>query len=393
MHRINAAEPFSASVEPSFSVDLGSTPLFTPAFRVDEPANWSVRSTLEFSHPLGEVRVSVFEERVTDGTDSSAYAAAYGTLYEKHFPGYRELSPPAESALLEGFPSAVARRLRWQPADGPALLQVQVYGTGSGRGVVATASGPESLIRSDWSELEQALGHIRATDPAIAAAAIRAGPTDSPATRFDEGRMTIAAATPESSATDQSGVVCSPDELLAIAIGFGLDRYPGIDDAGSAGVDDESARLRAARRGLRARALVELEGTSARLSTAAMPLLIPIRAHGLVTSGVGEETAAWFVHDDRIAEVRQVDSGLVRVREMASDRLGDLVVAHLSGAASGTNGSLARAGWSPTGYLGTRIGWRRAEDGFVTEHDTAAVSARALTARVLDSISAAADLR
>lgn len=345
--------------------------MFRPVFTAAVPAGWQIRSGLDYSDPTGNIRVSVFEEPVPPEFTTEHYAEAYGHLLRDHFPGYRELTRSDNATSLGGL-SCVVRRLRWQPAQGPPLVQTQAYLVLGQRGVVATASGPEAEFAQRHDEVDAALDHatigpMHLTPRSPAAVATT---TDTPS-RFDAGKLLLEPSAEPSG--DEADLICTIDELAAFARGLGLAAFPGAPDALDGLTDgDAEQRFTAARRSLRARGLVEIHDGTAHVGAPARPMSWLIDAEFMLTleSSNAEGTAkrVWYGSAGHYMHVVALDEALVRIGWTAKDTI--LAVIDDEVRAEITPPRLGRVAWlGKIGhrYEGAAIEWQRGEDGAIVE--------------------------
>ncbi len=368
--------------------------MFRPVISAAVPDGWHIRAGLDYSDPDGRIRVAVFEEPVPPEFTTEQYARAYGELFAGHFPGYREIRTTLDAVSLGGL-ACVTRRLRWQPTDGRALVQTQVYSVVAGRGVVATASGAEADFAERHDQIDAALalvtvGPIRLVSRSPAATAAATTPE-----RFDAGQLVLEPA--GQYAVDEPELQCSIDELAAFARACRVDGYPGVADplaSLDAAVADQ--RLVAARRSLRARGLVELSGERATVAPAASMLGAAFDAEFMLTvesrDAQSTEKRVWFGAGDRYLQLVAIDAALVRISWQDRPAIVEAIEVDLRTAAQAArSGQVAWLGRKGSRFDGAAIDWQGGEDGSVTETGPAAADGRydsmAFARRVVGAIS------
>jgi len=147
-------EPAGGSVFPFYADVSGSL-----------PPEWFAKASLTFIAGDGQANVICSSEPLDPSMDSQTYARIQGDLLFREFPAYTELSYEATDVF--GDRPGYVRRFTWVPPDGMAVLQIQVYHAAGGRGYTATGTTPVSMRDRNEGVMDQIIGHLRISPPAV----------------------------------------------------------------------------------------------------------------------------------------------------------------------------------------------------------------------------------
>lgn len=103
------------------------------------PAGWHVKQSWTLLAPDRQANVIASCEPVSEGMTTDEYAHLQGSLLQREFPGYTQLS---FDRVDVGPVPALLRDFQWTPPDGLTVRQLQLYLVLSGRGYTATATAP-----------------------------------------------------------------------------------------------------------------------------------------------------------------------------------------------------------------------------------------------------------
>lgn len=142
------------------------TPRTRSSVSLEIPEGWYVKESYTVLAPDGQANVIVSSEPLDPGVEARQYAEVQGSLLRGEFPGYEE-DGDVEPFSIHGLSGpAFLRRFRWQPEDGVAVRQVQVYGVRSGRGFTATATAPLTSFSSYAAVLSAVLATLTVDEAA-----------------------------------------------------------------------------------------------------------------------------------------------------------------------------------------------------------------------------------
>jgi|1186.fasta_scaffold09250_2 hypothetical protein len=110
---------------------------YTPRISTTIPDDWSVKNEVTLREPTGAIQVAISDEPVRPDLDSPAFAHLLGERF-RELPGFVEHS--YESATVFGGREGVLRHFRWQPANGPAVRELDMYLVEGDRGFRAAAT-------------------------------------------------------------------------------------------------------------------------------------------------------------------------------------------------------------------------------------------------------------
>jgi len=129
---------------------MTTVPFMGPGFRLDVPSTWTVFASggaqASFLMPPYDsnraMTVLVQLSQVVDSTTSERAAAAALSAQTENYPGFQHLS----TEVSPHPPTRIIQRVRWQPPQGEAVVQHNLFCVADGHLIFAlTATRPEAL--------------------------------------------------------------------------------------------------------------------------------------------------------------------------------------------------------------------------------------------------------
>jgi len=153
---------------------MTTVPFLGPGFRLDVPSTWMIFASGDaqanfLMPPYDADRASTLAvrlSRVAELITSEAVAESAGNAQVVNYPGFEALY----SEILTGDVTRVLQSVRWQPSEGEAVVQHNLFCVAEGHLIFAlTATRPEALSPHEaaaWDdEVDAALRTFELQDP------------------------------------------------------------------------------------------------------------------------------------------------------------------------------------------------------------------------------------